>query len=40
MTIACLDMEGVLVPEMWITFVKKEGLYDFKQTNTFELLFP
>ena len=26
MTIVCLDMEGVLTPENWITFAEKVGI--------------
>ena len=29
MTIVCLDMEGVLVPEIWIAVSKKHGRLDF-----------
>ena len=31
MTIVCLDMEGVLVPEIWIAFADKVGIPDFKR---------
>lgn len=33
MTIVCLDMEGVLVPEIWITFAEKVGIPEFKRTT-------
>lgn len=33
MTIVCLDMEGVLVPEIWITFAKKVGITEFTRTT-------
>ena len=33
MTIVCLDMEGVLVPEIWIAFAEKVGIPDFKRTT-------
>ena len=26
MEIVCLDLEGVLVPEIWINFAKKTGI--------------
>ena len=33
MTIACLDLEGVLVPEIWIAFAEKTGLKELKITT-------
>jgi len=33
MTIVCLDMEGVLVPEIWITFADKVGIPEFRRTT-------
>ncbi len=33
MTIVCLDMEGVLVPEIWIAFAKKVGIPEFTRTT-------
>ena len=33
MTIVCLDMEGVLTPENWISFADKVGIADFKRTT-------
>ncbi|MCP4288743.1 MAG: bifunctional phosphoserine phosphatase/homoserine phosphotransferase ThrH, partial [Gammaproteobacteria bacterium] len=26
MEIACLDLEGVLIPEIWINFAKRTGI--------------
>ena len=33
MNIVCLDLEGVLVPEIWIEFSKKTGLEELKVTT-------
>ncbi len=33
MHIACLDLEGVLVPEIWIAFAEKTGIPDFRRTT-------
>ena len=33
MTIACLDLEGVLVPEIWIAFAEQTGLDELKITT-------
>jgi phosphoserine/homoserine phosphotransferase len=33
MYIACLDMEGVLVPEIWIAFAKAAGIPELKKTT-------
>ena len=33
MNIVCLDMEGVLVPEIWIEFSKKSGIPELKRTT-------
>ena len=33
MNIVCLDMEGVLVPEIWIAFVEKTGIPELKRTT-------
>ncbi len=33
MNIVCLDLEGVLVPEIWIAFAKKTGIPDFRRTT-------
>ena len=33
MEIACLDLEGVLVPEIWIAFASKTGIKEFSKTT-------
>ncbi|MFT5575391.1 MAG: phosphoserine/homoserine phosphotransferase [Bermanella sp.] len=33
MEIACLDLEGVLVPEIWIDFAERTGIDDLKATT-------
>ena len=33
MYITCLDMEGVLVPEIWIAFAEETGIPEFKKTT-------
>ncbi len=33
MEIVCLDLEGVLVPEIWITFAEATGIPDFRRTT-------
>ena len=33
MNIVCLDLEGVLVPEIWIAFAEKTGIADFRRTT-------
>ncbi len=33
MNIVCLDMEGVLVPEIWIAFSEKTGIPEFRRTT-------
>lgn len=33
MNIVCLDMEGVLVPEIWIAFAEETGLPELKRTT-------
>lgn len=33
MEIACLDLEGVLVPEIWIAFAEKTGIEELKATT-------
>lgn len=33
MEIVCLDLEGVLVPEIWIAFAEKTGIKEFKITT-------
>lgn len=33
MTIACLDLEGVLIPEIWINLAEKTGIDDLRLTT-------
>ena len=33
MNIVCLDMEGVLVPEIWITFAQESGIPALSRTT-------
>jgi phosphoserine / homoserine phosphotransferase len=33
MQVLCLDMEGVLVPEIWIEFAKRTGIAEFQRTT-------
>ena len=33
MEIACLDLEGVLIPEIWIAFAEKTGIDAFERTT-------
>ena len=33
MNIVCLDLEGVLVPEIWIAFVEASGIPELKRTT-------
>jgi phosphoserine/homoserine phosphotransferase len=33
MQIVCLDLEGVLVPEIWIEFSKRTGIAEFRRTT-------
>ena len=33
MTIACLDLEGVLIPEIWINLAEKTGIEELKLTT-------
>ncbi len=33
MNMVCLDMEGVLVPEIWIAFAEKTGIEELKRTT-------
>lgn len=33
MYITCLDMEGVLIPEIWIAFAKESGIPELKKTT-------
>ena len=33
MNIVCLDMEGVLVPEIWIAFSEASGIPELRRTT-------
>lgn len=33
MNIVCLDLEGVLVPEIWVEFAKESGIAELKKTT-------
>ena len=33
MNIVCLDLEGVLVPEIWIEFAKESGISELEKTT-------
>ena len=33
MEIACLDLEGVLIPEIWINFAKRTGIDELQATT-------
>lgn len=33
MNIVCLDLEGVLVPEIWIAFAEASGIHELKRTT-------
>ena len=33
MNIVCLDLEGVLIPEIWIAFAEKTGIEALKRTT-------
>ena len=33
MNIVCLDLEGVLVPEIWIAFAKESGIPELTPYN-------
>ena len=33
MDLICLDMEGVLVPEIWIAFAEASGIPELKRTT-------
>jgi len=33
MDIVCLDLEGVLVPEIWIAFAERTGIQEFRRTT-------
>ena len=33
MQVVCLDLEGVLVPEIWISFAERTGIAEFRRTT-------
>ncbi|MDD9896055.1 MAG: bifunctional phosphoserine phosphatase/homoserine phosphotransferase ThrH, partial [Gammaproteobacteria bacterium] len=33
MELACLDLEGVLIPEIWIGFAEKTGINELRATT-------
>ena len=33
MELACLDLEGVLVPEVWIAFAERTGIEELRATT-------
>lgn len=33
MYITCLDVEGVLVPEIWVAFAEESGIPELKKIN-------
>ena len=33
MEIACLDLEGVLIPEIWIAFAEETGIVELRATT-------
>ena len=33
MEVVCLDLEGVLVPEIWIAFAEKTGIPELRLTT-------
>jgi phosphoserine/homoserine phosphotransferase len=33
MQVVCLDLEGVLIPEIWIEFAKRSGIAEFNRTT-------
>ena len=33
MNMVCLDLEGVLLPEIWIAFAEASGLHELKRTT-------
>ena len=33
MNVVCLDLEGVLVPEIWIAFAKASGIPELERTT-------
>ena len=34
MNIVCLDMEGVLVPEIWIAFAEESGIPELRRSTS------
>ena len=40
MNIVCLDLEGVLVPEIWIAFAEASGIPELKRTTRDEPVLP
>ena len=36
LNIVCLDMEGVLVPEIWVAFAEVTGIPELKRTTAHE----
>ena len=33
MNIVCLDLEGVLVPEIWVAFAEETGIPELKEND-------
>ena len=33
MQVVCLDLEGVLIPEIWIAFAERTGIVEFRRTT-------
>ena len=33
MELVCLDVEGVLIPEIWIAFAERTGIAEFRRTT-------
>ena len=33
MNVVCLDLEGVLVPEIWVAFAEQSGIPELKRTT-------
>ena len=38
MNIVCLDLEGVLVPEIWIAFAEASGIPELKRLQEMSLI--
>lgn len=38
MNIVCLDLEGVLVPEIWIAFAKETGIPELERQQEMSLI--